>query len=75
MSAPMSWERSTNLLASSAISSRQGNITKAEVTVTEDRKGINHFVVEVQDLRQLQEIMHAIREVRDVANVERVRGS
>ncbi len=57
-----------------AISSRQGNITKAEVTVTEDRKGINHFVVEVDDLRQLQDIMHAIREVRDVANVERVRG-
>ena len=27
-----------------------GNITKAEVTVTEDRRGINHFVVEVADL-------------------------
>ncbi|MBI4240726.1 MAG: bifunctional (p)ppGpp synthetase/guanosine-3',5'-bis(diphosphate) 3'-pyrophosphohydrolase [Candidatus Rokubacteria bacterium] len=59
---------------SSAISSRQGNITKAEVTVTEDRKGINHFVVEVADLAQLQAIMQAIREVKDVINVERVRG-
>jgi GTP pyrophosphokinase len=59
---------------SSAISSRQGNITKAEVTVTEDRKGINHFVVEVADLAQLQGIMQAIREVKDVINVERVRG-
>jgi GTP pyrophosphokinase len=57
-----------------AISSRQGNITKAEVTVTEDRRGLNHFVVEVSDLRQLQEIMQAIREVRDVINVERLRG-
>ena len=57
-----------------AISSRHGNITKAEVTVTEDRKGINHFVVEVDDLRQLQDIMQAIREVPDVINVERVRG-
>ncbi len=57
-----------------AISSRQGNITKADITVTEDRKGINHFVVEVGDLRQLQDIMQAIREVRDVINVERVRG-
>ena len=56
-----------------AISSRQGNITKAEVTVTEDRRGLNHFVVEVDDLRQLQEIMQAIREVRDVINVERIR--
>ncbi|MBI4636073.1 MAG: bifunctional (p)ppGpp synthetase/guanosine-3',5'-bis(diphosphate) 3'-pyrophosphohydrolase, partial [Candidatus Rokubacteria bacterium] len=57
-----------------AISSRNGNITKAEVTVTDDRRGINHFVIEVADLRQLQEIIGAIREVRDVINVERVRG-
>jgi GTP diphosphokinase / guanosine-3',5'-bis(diphosphate) 3'-diphosphatase len=57
-----------------AISSRNGNITKAEVTVTDDRRGINNFVVEVADLRQLQEIMTAIREVADVMNVERVRG-
>jgi GTP pyrophosphokinase len=57
-----------------AISSRHGNITKAEVTVTEDRRGINHFVIEVADLRQLQEIMGAIRDVRDVINVERVPG-
>jgi GTP pyrophosphokinase len=57
-----------------AISSRQGNIIKAEITVTDDRKGLNHFVVEVEDLRQLQDIMQAIREVKDIANVERVRG-
>jgi (p)ppGpp synthase/HD superfamily hydrolase len=31
-------------------------------------------VIEVSDLRQLQEIMSAIREVPDVINVERVRG-
>ncbi|HME92751.1 MAG TPA: bifunctional (p)ppGpp synthetase/guanosine-3',5'-bis(diphosphate) 3'-pyrophosphohydrolase [Methylomirabilota bacterium] len=58
----------------SAISSRQGNIIKAEITVTEDRKGLNYFVVEVADLRQLQDIMQGIREVKDIANVERVRG-
>jgi guanosine-3',5'-bis(diphosphate) 3'-pyrophosphohydrolase len=57
-----------------AISSRHGNITKAEVTVTDDRRGTNTFVIEVSDLRQLQEIMGAIREIPDVANVERVRG-
>ncbi len=57
-----------------AISSRQGNITRADVTVTEDRRGLNHFVVEVGDLHQLQAIMQAIREVKDVINVERVRG-
>ena len=57
-----------------AISSCKGNITKADITVTEDRKGINNFVVEVEDLKQLQAIMQAIREVKDVINVERVRG-
>jgi GTP pyrophosphokinase len=57
-----------------AISSENGNITKAEVTVTDDRKGINNFVVEVSDLQQLQGIMTKIREVPDVINVERVRG-
>jgi GTP pyrophosphokinase len=57
-----------------AISSQNGNITKAEVTVTDDRKGINNFVVEVSDLDQLQGIMSAIRDVPDVMNVERVRG-
>jgi guanosine-3',5'-bis(diphosphate) 3'-pyrophosphohydrolase len=57
-----------------AISAQNGNITKAEVMVTDDRKGINNFVVEVSDLKQLQGIMTAIRTVPDVINVERVRG-
>src|SRR5687767_13127700 len=57
-----------------AISSRNGNITKAEVVVTDDRRGTNNFVIEVADLRQLQDIMGAIRDVPDVVNVERVRG-
>jgi GTP pyrophosphokinase len=57
-----------------AISAKHGNITRAEVTVTEDRRGINSFVVEVANLEQLQGIMAAIREVPDVINVERVRG-
>jgi GTP pyrophosphokinase len=57
-----------------AISSCHGNITKADITVTDDRKGINHFVVEVEDLKQLQAILQSIREVKDVFNVERVRG-
>jgi GTP pyrophosphokinase len=59
---------------SAAISSRQANIVKAEVTVTEDRKGINHFTVEVADLDQLQGVMGAIAAVKDVIGVERVRG-
>ena len=42
--------------------------------MTDDRRGINNFVVEVADVRQLQDIIQSIREVRDVINVERVRG-
>ena len=57
-----------------AISLGNGNITTAEVTVTDDRRGINNFVIEVEDLQQLQGIMAAIRAVPDVINVERVRG-
>jgi GTP pyrophosphokinase len=59
---------------STAISSRHVNIVKAEVTVTEDRKGLNHFTVEVADIDQLQGVMGAIRAVKDVIGVERVRG-
>jgi guanosine-3',5'-bis(diphosphate) 3'-pyrophosphohydrolase len=59
---------------STAISSRQANIIKAEITVTEDRKGLNHFTVEVADLDQLQGVMAAIAAVKDVIAVERVRG-
>src|SRR5262245_52935405 len=59
---------------STAISSRHANITKAEVTVTEDRKGINHFTVAVADLDQLQAVMGAIGAIKDVIGVERVRG-
>ncbi|HZS34590.1 MAG TPA: bifunctional (p)ppGpp synthetase/guanosine-3',5'-bis(diphosphate) 3'-pyrophosphohydrolase [Methylomirabilota bacterium] len=59
---------------STAISSRQANIVKAEVTVTEDRKGLNRFTVEVTDLDQLQAVMAAIRQIKDVIGVERVRG-
>ena len=59
---------------STAISSRHVNIVKAEVTVMEDRKGFNHFTVEVADLDQLQGVMGAIRSVKDVIGVERVRG-
>jgi guanosine-3',5'-bis(diphosphate) 3'-pyrophosphohydrolase len=59
---------------STAISSRQANIVKAEVTVTEDRKGLNHFTVEVKDLAHLKGVMAAIAAIKDVIDVERVRG-
>lgn len=58
---------------SSAISFKQGNIIKAEITVTEERKGLNHFTIEVTDTQQLQGIMDALGRVKGVSAVERLR--
>ena len=58
---------------SAAISSANANITQAEIKVTEEKRGLNTFVLEVLDLKQLQEAMQAIRRVRGVMRVERIR--
>lgn len=56
-----------------AISFGNANITEADVKVTEDRRGINTFVLEIRDLAQLQQIMQAINKIKGVMGVERVR--
>jgi GTP pyrophosphokinase len=56
-----------------AISSTNANITQADIRVTEEGMGVNNFVLEVSDLRQLQATMQAIRKVDGVVGVERVR--
>ncbi|MBI3988209.1 MAG: bifunctional (p)ppGpp synthetase/guanosine-3',5'-bis(diphosphate) 3'-pyrophosphohydrolase [candidate division NC10 bacterium] len=58
---------------SSAISASNINIAQAEVKVTEDRKGLNTFMLEVSDLKQLQAAMHAIQRIDGVLKVERVK--
>jgi GTP pyrophosphokinase len=58
---------------STAISSTNTNIAQAEIKVTEDKRGMNTFVLEVVDLKQLQFAMQAIRRVRGVMGVERIR--
>ncbi len=59
---------------STAISSTNANITQAEIKVTEEKRGLNSFVLEVFDLKQLQEAIQAIRRVKGVMRVERIRG-
>ncbi len=56
-----------------AISSTNANITQADIRVTEAGMGVNNFVLEVSDLRQLQATMQAIRKVDGVVGVERMR--
>ncbi|MFQ5655919.1 MAG: RelA/SpoT family protein [Candidatus Methylomirabilales bacterium] len=58
---------------SAAISSTNTNISQAEVRVTEEKRGLNTFVLEVVNLKQLQGAMQAIRKVKGVIGVERVR--
>jgi GTP pyrophosphokinase len=58
---------------SSAISSTNANIAQAEIKVTEERRGLNTFVLEVVDLKQLQGAIQAIRRVKGVMGVERIR--
>jgi GTP pyrophosphokinase len=58
---------------STAISGTNANIAHAEIRVTEERTGVNTFVLEVNDLDQLQAAMQAIEKVDGVVGVERVR--
>ncbi len=58
---------------SAAISGTNTNIAQAEIRVTEERTGVNTFVLEVNDLRQLQAAMQAIQKVDGVVGVERVK--
>lgn len=58
---------------STAISSTNVNIAEAEIKVTEEKRGLNTFVLEVFNLKQLQEAIRAVRRVRGVMKVERVR--
>ncbi|MDD5560490.1 bifunctional (p)ppGpp synthetase/guanosine-3',5'-bis(diphosphate) 3'-pyrophosphohydrolase [Candidatus Methylomirabilis sp.] len=57
-----------------AISASKINIAQADIRVTEDRKGLNTFTLEVSDLKQLQSAMGAIRQINGVMGVERLRG-
>jgi GTP pyrophosphokinase len=58
---------------SAAISATHTNIAQAEIRVTDERKGLNTFTLEVSDLRQLQAAMQAIQKVDGVVGVERLK--
>jgi guanosine-3',5'-bis(diphosphate) 3'-pyrophosphohydrolase len=57
---------------SAIISQRDANILQADIQTTPDKKGISHFSIEVENYRHLQEIMGAIKRVKNVLLVERV---
>ena len=57
---------------SAILAQKDANILKATVQTTIDRKGIALFTVEVENYKQLQEIMGTIKKVKDVLLVERI---
>ena len=57
---------------SSIMAKREANIINAEVKTTMDKKGVSFFTIEVESYKQLEEIMGAIKRVKNVLIVERV---
>jgi GTP pyrophosphokinase len=57
---------------SAILAQRDANIIQAEIKTTMDKKGISFFTIEVENYKQLQDIMGTIRRVKNVLIVERV---
>jgi len=57
---------------STIISQKDANIIHAEIKTTVDNKGISVFTLEVEDYKQLQDIVSAIKKVKNVLIVERL---
>ncbi len=57
---------------SSILTQKDANIIEAQIKTTVDKKGIALFTIEVEDYNQLQNIMGAIKRVKNVLIVERL---
>jgi len=57
---------------SSIMSQKDANIIQAEVTTTMDKKGVSFFTIEVENYKQLEEIMGSIKKIKEVLIVERM---
>ncbi len=57
-----------------AITGTHVNIVEATVRTMDDQKAVNIFAVEISNLQQLRQVIHALEKVRGVIVVERVRG-
>jgi len=59
----------------SALASSEVNIVRAETSTTEDKKAICNFELEVHDLHHLQNAFRALKKLKSVLKVERMRGA
>ena len=58
---------------SNSISSQGANIKNARVDTTEDKKAISTFEVEIRDLNHLNKVIRALKKIKGVQRVERMR--
>lgn len=56
-----------------AIRDQEVNIAQASVRTMDDRKAVNIFSVEIRDVNQLRQVIHALEKVKGVIAVERLR--
>ena len=59
------------IIAYFILTQKDANILQADIQTTDDRKGISHFTIEVENYSQLQEILGAIKKIKNVLLVER----
>ncbi len=57
---------------SAIITQKDANIIQAEVKTTADKKGIAFFTIEVENYKQLYNIMATVKKVKNVLTVERL---
>jgi GTP pyrophosphokinase len=60
---------------SAAIAACNGNISRATVTTTQDKKAYLDFTVDIRDVRHLREITQRVEGLRGVLSVERVKNT
>jgi guanosine-3',5'-bis(diphosphate) 3'-pyrophosphohydrolase len=57
---------------STIMAQKDVNIIQADIQTTTDKKGVSHFTVEVENFKQLHEVMGAIKKIKHVLLVERL---
>ncbi len=56
-----------------AITNCEANIISANVVSTEDHRGVNNFEIDIQDLDHLNRVVAALKKLKGVTGVERMR--
>jgi GTP pyrophosphokinase len=60
---------------SSAIAACNGNISRASVSTSQDKKAYLEFTVDIRDTKHLDIIIHRVENLRGVLSVERVKNT